>query len=90
MRTPSISTVQYQPGPVPTDLNDLPRYLQTEFEKIAATVSLLSAGHIDVSYAPPVKPRQGNIRYADGVLWNPGGSEGLYLYNSSGVWIQLG
>lgn len=90
MRTPSIKTVQYQPGPVPNDLNDLPRYLITEFEKIAATVSLLSAGHIDVSHAAPEKPRQGDIRYADGVNWNPGGSEGMYYYNSSGVWIQLG
>ena len=35
------------------------------------------------------KPRQGDIRYADGVNWNPGGTgEGIYAYLSTG-WSKL-
>jgi len=37
------------------------------------------------------KPRAGDIRYADGSDWNPGGTgEGIYFYNSSAAWVKLG
>ena len=43
--------------------------------------------------ARKAKPRQGDIRYADGVNWNPGGTgEGIYAYlNNSGSpdWTKL-
>lgn len=93
MRVPSISSVSYEPSQVPSDISDievLRRYLREEFERIANTVRQLAAGHIDMTYSEPAKPRKGDIRYADGIGWNPGGGEGLYMFNSSGVWIQLG
>ena len=90
MRTPNLGSVQYQPGPVPDDPKDLPRYLQDEFDRLAAVVRLLAVGHLDVTYVIPDKPRQGDFRYFDGVLANPGGGEGFYFYNGSGVWTQLG
>jgi len=37
------------------------------------------------------KPRAGDIRYADGSDWNPGGTgEGIYFFNSSDAWVKLG
>jgi len=35
------------------------------------------------------KPRNGDIRYADGTNWNPGGTgEGIYAY-TNGAWAKL-
>ena len=35
------------------------------------------------------KPRNGDIRYADGTNWNPGGTgEGIYAY-VNGAWAKL-
>lgn len=91
--TASIKSVGYYPSQVPSNLSDpaeLRRYLQEELERIAATFSLLAAGHLDVQHAEPRKPRQGDIRYADGTDWDPGGGEGMYFYNSGGLWVKLG
>lgn len=83
MRTPSISSVFYNPDNPPADVSDLPRYLYQELIKIQAAINLLSAGHLDVVYVAPSKPRQGDIRYADGTEWNPGSGAGLYYYDGS-------
>lgn len=93
MRPTSISTISYEPSQVPADISDinvLRRYLREEFDRIAATIRLLAAGHIDVTYVAPIKPRRGDIRYADGTQWNPGSGEGVYFYNSGGIWKLLG
>lgn len=37
--------------------------------------------------APP-KPRKGMIAYADGVAWNPGAGEGVYVFKTA--WVLLG
>lgn len=93
MRNPSISTVQFSvgnPGEIKT-LEELTRYVQALEQRTAVAISLLAAGHIDVQFVAPEKPRQGDIRYASGVGgWNPGGGEGIYFYNAAGVWTQLG
>lgn len=87
---PSLSSAQYEPGPVPSDAADLPRYLNDEFLKVAAAIKLLSVGHIDPSYAPPDKPRDGDFRYAK-APWNPGSGDGVYLYNgTTNQWKFLG
>lgn len=36
----------------------------------------------------PSKPREGMIRYADGVGWNPGAGAGIYQYRS-GTWNKF-
>jgi hypothetical protein len=90
MRTPNIGSIQYQPEPVPDNPADLPRYLLTEFDRLASVVRLLAAGHLDVTHVAPPKPRQGDLRYADGTDWDPGSGEGWYFYNSSGIWKFLG
>lgn len=83
MRTPNLGTVAYSPNPAPYDIADLPRFLYTELERISAAINLLALGHLDVTYVAPSKPRQGDIRYADGTDWNPGSGAGLYYYNGS-------
>jgi len=47
-------------------------------------------GHLDVQNVAPDKPRQGDLRYADGSNWNPSaGGEGIYFFNAAGAWVKL-
>lgn len=85
----TIANAQYTPGPVPTNTSDLPRYLKDEFDKIAAATSRLADGHLEISYAPPTRPRSGDFRNADGVQWNPGSGAGFYRFNGT-TWVFLG
>lgn len=93
MRTPTIGSVQFSvgnPGEIRT-LEDATRYIADLESRVAAALSLLAAGHDEVIYSPPAKPRDGDRRYADGTLWNPGSGRGLYRYDSVAVsWIFLG
>jgi hypothetical protein len=65
------------------------RFLLDEMKKISAAFSLLAAGHIDKTYAAPAKPREGDVRLADGTTWNPGSGAGVYCYYGS-AWHFLG
>lgn len=89
MRNPSLGTINYAPAEVPTNPADYPRFLREELERISATFALLAAGHLDKQYAAPAKPRDGNIRYADGTTWNPGSGAGVYYFNGT-IWKLLG
>jgi hypothetical protein len=73
----------------PSNPEELPGYLNETFIELGAVVELLRDGHLDVVYAAPTKPSQGDIRYADGTSWNPGSGEGIYFYNSAGSWVKL-
>lgn len=94
MRPTSISSVSYEPSQVPADISNvevLRRYLREEYERIAAVIRVLAAGHLDATYVAPAKPRAGDIRRAvGGAYWDPGAGEGIYFYNEAGIWIQLG
>lgn len=85
----ALSSVQYEPGPVPATAADLSRFLNDELQKIAAAFRLLAAGHVDPSYSAPDKPSAGDIRYAV-APWDPGAGDGIYFYNSGGQWVKLG
>lgn len=78
----------YVPGFLATD-GDLVRYLDSELNRISLVIAQLNAGHIDKTYAAPVRPRDGDLRYADGTEWNPGSGEGFYGY-VNGVWTPFG
>lgn len=91
MRPTNSNTTAYQPGIPPADPAALQGFLRSELTKIAATLSTLAAGHLDVTYMAPAKPRQGDIRYADGTQWQPNGSGGAGIWYFNGTaWIQLG
>jgi len=81
--------IRYSPAPVPSNVDDLPSYLEVEFRRMSAVIGNLADGHYDVLHVAPSKPRTGDVRYADGSDWNPGSGEGVYTYLSSGAWSKL-
>lgn len=89
MRKPTISSAFYTPGIPPTDAEDMRRFVSDELNKIAAALSALAAGHLDKSYAAPKKPREGDVRLADGATWNPGSGAGVYAFYNA-AWHFLG
>ena len=91
MRTPNLGTPFYTTGNVPDEPADLPRFLREELLKIQGVVNLLALGHIDMVNVAPTKPRNGDIRYADGTQFKPNGTgtKGIYYYNGS-AWVLLG
>lgn len=90
MRTPNLGSVFYAPGIPPEDATALRRFVSEELQNISAAIAALALGHIDISYAAPVKPRAGDIRYADGTTWNPGSGAGIYRYSAGAAWVFLG
>lgn len=54
------------------------------------TINALLAGKVNTLEfepqvsAPPIK--EGVVAYADGVKWNPGSGEGLYIYQTNKWW----
>lgn len=89
MQTPTQAQGLYVPGNVPSDPAQLPRFLETELQSIAGAIAKLTVGHIEMSYVAPTKPREGDIRLADGTSWNPGLGQGVYGYYNRG-WHYLG
>lgn len=81
-------SIQYAPADPPADPAQLQRYLREEIAKISVAIDLLAAGHLDKTTVAPTKPRDGDIRYADGTNWNPGAGKGLYMHNGS-VWTLI-
>ena len=87
MRAPSLASVAYAPGEPPVDPAQQQRFLRDELQQISAAIQALAAGHIDKQSAAPAKPRDGDFRYADGALWNPGAGKGLYMFTT--VWTLI-
>jgi hypothetical protein len=82
--------LRFDPTICPTNIEDIPRFLDAMFLEIRTVLDLVRDGHLDVSNNEPSNPQQGDIRYADGTNWNPGSAgEGIYFYNSSGAWTKL-
>lgn len=91
MRTPNLGTVSYAPGEPPIDPAQLQRFLRDELQVISAAISALAAGHLDKQNVAPAKPRDGDVRYADGTNWNPGAGVGIYYFKgATSAWVLLG
>jgi hypothetical protein len=65
------------------------RFLFDELKKISVAINGLALGHLDQTTVLPTKPRDGDLRYADGTLWNPGSGKGVYVYKAT-AWVFLG
>lgn len=89
MRAVTRNSVFYVPEPTPADAQELPAYVARELEKIRIAVDMLALGHLDKTHVAPAKPREGDIRLADGTDWNPGSGAGFYGYYG-GAWAKLG
>jgi len=81
---------KFNPSTAPSNSEEMPRYLDNTLTQIKTSLDIARDGHLEVVYAEPDKPYQGDIRYADGTSWNPGGTgEGIYFYNAAGAWVKL-
>lgn len=89
MRAATIKTISYTPENIPGEAKELPYYLFSELIRISAAISALADGHIEITHVTPEKPRDGDIRLADGTDWNPGSGKGVYAYYNS-AWHLLG
>ena len=69
-------------------LENLYAYLQREIRRISAAVSFGAARHLDEQSVAPAKPRDGDVAFADGTLWNPGSGRGPYMF-WAGTWHSM-
>lgn len=92
MRDPNLGTVAFSAGDTTgiSTLDGLIRFVRDREIRITSAIQALASGHIDPVYVAPIKPRAGDIRYADGMSWNPGSGEGIYRYSIAGAWVFLG
>ena len=81
---------KFTPSMAPASTEELPLYLDNTLTQIKTSLDIARNGYLEVTYSEPDKPYQGDIRYADGTSWNPGGTgEGIYFYNAAGSWVKL-
>lgn len=90
MQANNSNSVFYAPSPVPSETSELARYLSNELSAIQNALMQLAAGHIDVTNVAPTKPREGDIRLADGTNWNPVALGKRFVGYRGGVWVDLG
>ncbi len=88
MRAPNLGTAFYSPAEPPEDAADMRRFLRDELQKIGAAVAALALGHLEKTTTAPLRPREGDIRLADGAGWNPGSGKGIYVFNGT-VWVLV-
>lgn len=79
----------YTPGVVPEDVKQLRRYIRDELNAISRAITEIASGHLAVAYTEPIRPRDGDVRLADGTGWDPGSGRGVYVYYSN-TWNLLG
>lgn len=82
MRTPHINSYRYVPINAPIDINDVPRWASVEFRNIKSAFD--ASNNMETLAVAPIRPRNGDLAYADGTNWNPHSGGGMYLYISSG------
>lgn len=80
--------MDYIPGVVPHEPEELIRFIQDELGIIARTMKESPARNIQFLAVAPKRPREGMIYGADGTNWNPGGGQGVYAYYG-GAWTKL-
>ena len=83
------SVTHYEPGPLPENVEDLGGYLVTELKRLGGILFNQATFRLEVTHTEPARPRQGDVRYADGSDWNPGSGEGIYLFDSNSARVKL-
>ena len=79
----------FVPGITPTQVEDIPAFLQGELSKLQMAFEFLTAHSVTFLAVAPSRPREGMICGADGTHWNPGAGKGVYCYYSNN-WYKLG
>ena len=85
------SVNRWPPNPAPLNNEQLSDYLFHELNKLSDIIFNLDVMRLEQTNVVPDKPRDGDIRYADGTNWNPGSGQGLYVYIDDGTpaWEKL-
>jgi hypothetical protein len=81
---------EYYPTPPPGN-SPAEMWMFSEFQKISQLLQQSdSVVRIDETNVAPSKPRNGDLRLADGTNWNPSGGRGIYWYNEdASAWTKL-
>ena len=89
------SVSRWSPNPAPVAPEQLPDYLFNELNRLGDIIFNIDMLQLAKSSVAPgaeavrkTKPRDGEIRYADGTDWNPGGGEGIYAFFNN-AWNKL-
>ena len=84
-----MAGIKYAPLPAPADVQELPRYLEQELQRLATAINdhQMRLMGLDVLTVAPNNPQDGDMAYADGSTWNPGAGRGVYEYNAG--WVKL-
>ena len=83
------SVNRWTPNPAPINNDQLSDYLFHELNRLSDIIFNLDVMRLEETNVAPKKPRNGDIRYADGTNWSPGGTgEGIYAY-INGAWAKL-
>ena len=85
------SVNRWSPNPAPVNPEALPDYLVSELNRLGDILFNLDTFRLEPTNVAPTKPRDGDIRYADGTNWNPGSGQGIYAYIDDGspAWEKL-
>ena len=85
------SVNRWSPNPAPVEVDNLPDYLFNELNRAGDVIFNLDTFRLEETNREPTKPRDGDIRYADGTNWNPGSGRGIYAYIDDGTpaWEKL-
>lgn len=80
----------YQPESIDSDNpQEIVSWATRELYKVSAALQTALARKVEFLNVAPAKPREGDIRGADGINWNPGAGKGIYAFYS-GAWNKLG
>ena len=82
-----MSRRRYFPAPPPVE--PTAEWVFGELLRVAEALDAPATGfQLVPQTAPPSKPREGMVVFADGTHWNPGAGRGVYVY-SSAAWSKL-
>lgn len=74
----------------PNDALSVAQWVDREFGNLESTLlRAIDLLNCQPQFNAPDKPRDGDVRFADGTSWNPGGGEGLYVFYNN-TWNKLG
>lgn len=82
------SVNRWTPNPAPVNNENLSDYLFSELNRLSDIIFNLDVMRLEQRNTAPDKPRDGDIRYADGTNWNPGQGENLYYFDGTN-WIAF-
>ena len=85
------SVNRWSPNPAPVTPEELPDYLFNELNRLSDILFNIDTFRLEETNVAPDKPRDGDIRYADGTNWNTGSGRGIYAYIDDGTpsWEKL-